>query len=450
MSGLVSIIIRAFNEERWIGPCLRAIQTQTYTNFEVILVDNNSTDKTVERAKEFDVVLINIDKFIPGQAINDGIRASKGEIIICISAHCIPVDENWLANLIADLDDAKVAGVYGRQEPLSFSTDYDKRDLITVFGLDKKVQRKDPFFHNANSAFRRDTWEKFPFSETATNIEDRVWGQQVIAAGYKIVYEPDASVYHHHGIHHNQSAERVRDVVMVMEGIENWSDNAAQMDPANMNIVAMLPVKSPVVHYGGRPLLEYSIENALASELISHVVVAADNEEHLKIAQDAGCAHTFLRPESLSAEYADVVEVFRFTLESLEDAGVFPDIVVMIEETYPFRPAGLLDEMIRRMTNEGLESVVAARPEQRHIWLKDGEDITDVGDGFMPRHLKSKTAYIALIGLANVTLPSIIRGGARLGERIGLHEIVEPLAGVEVHNDQDSGLPVGAAQKPKS
>jgi len=37
-----------------------------------------------------------------------------------------------------------------------------------------------------------------------------------------------------------------------------------------------------------------------------------------------------------------------------------------------------------------------------------------------------------------------------LGERIGLHEIVEPLAGVEVHNDQDSGLPVGAAQKPKS
>lgn len=450
MSGLVSIIIRAFNEERWIGPCLRAIQTQTYENFEVILVDNNSTDKTVERAKEFDVVLINIDKFIPGQAINDGIRASKGEIIICISAHCIPVDENWLANLIVDLDDAEVAGVYGRQEPLSFSTDYDKRDLITVFGLDKKVQRKDPFFHNANSAFRRETWEKFPFSETATNIEDRVWGQQVIAAGYKIVYEPDASVYHHHGIHHNQSAERVRDVVMVMEGIENWSDNAAQMDPANMNIVAMLPVKSPVVHYGGRPLLEYSIENALASELISHVVVAADNEEHLKIAEDAGCSHTFLRPESLSAEYADVVEVFRFTLESLEDAGVFPDIVVMIEETYPFRPAGLLDEMIRRMTNEGLESVVAARPEQRHIWLKDGDDITDVGDGFMPRHLKSKTAYIALIGLANVTLPSIIRGGARLGERIGLHEIIEPLAGVEVHNDQDSGLPVGAAQKPKS
>ena len=81
--------------------------------------------------------------------------------------------------------DKKVAGVYGRQEPLSYSTDFDKRDLITVFGLDKKIQVKDPFFHNANSAFLRTTWKKFPFDEKVSNIEDRVWGHQVIKKNYK-------------------------------------------------------------------------------------------------------------------------------------------------------------------------------------------------------------------------------------------------------------------------
>jgi rhamnosyltransferase len=158
----------------------------------------------------------------------------------------------------------------------------------------------------------------------------------------------------------------------------------------------------------------------------------------------------FERPQALSAEYADVAEVFRFTLEQIEAAGIYPDIVVMIEETYPFRPAGLIDVMIRRMIQEGLESIVAARPEQRHIWLKDGDDITDVGDGFMPRHLKTKIAYISLIGLANITMPYILRNGARLGERIGIHEITEPMASVEVHNDQGGRMSAPAGGDSKS
>ena len=45
----VSIIIRTKNEERWIGRCLESIFKQNYKNFEVIIVDNESTDKTLEK-----------------------------------------------------------------------------------------------------------------------------------------------------------------------------------------------------------------------------------------------------------------------------------------------------------------------------------------------------------------------------------------------------------------
>ena len=48
---LVSIIIRTKNEQNWIESCLRAIFNQSYKNFEIILVDNNSTDNTVKIAK---------------------------------------------------------------------------------------------------------------------------------------------------------------------------------------------------------------------------------------------------------------------------------------------------------------------------------------------------------------------------------------------------------------
>ena len=73
---LVSIIVRTKNEERWISSCLRSIYQQSYKNVEVVLVDNESTDMTVKKAKEFPVKLISIKGFLPGKSINDGIKAS--------------------------------------------------------------------------------------------------------------------------------------------------------------------------------------------------------------------------------------------------------------------------------------------------------------------------------------------------------------------------------------
>ena len=81
---LVSIIIRTKNEENWISVCLDKIFKQNYKNFEVIIVDNNSTDNTVKRALEYNVKIVKIKKFLPGKAINLGIKKSKGDIIVCV------------------------------------------------------------------------------------------------------------------------------------------------------------------------------------------------------------------------------------------------------------------------------------------------------------------------------------------------------------------------------
>ena len=152
---LVSIIIRTKNEENWIVSCLNAIVQQNYKKFEIIIVDNFSNDKTINLAKKFPVKILKIKKFFPGKAINLGIKNSSGEYIVCLSAHCIPKNKSWLKKLINNLKNKKVGAVYGRQEPLPYSSSYDKRDLLNVFGLDKKIQIKDPFFHNANSAFKK-------------------------------------------------------------------------------------------------------------------------------------------------------------------------------------------------------------------------------------------------------------------------------------------------------
>ena len=146
-----SIIVRTRNEEFWIGHCLEAIFLQEFDSFEVILVDNNSIDNTIKVAQRYPISkIVNIDNFLPGKALNDGIRASAGDYIVCISSHCVPKDKNWLRNLYDNFNNnKKIAGVYGRQLPLSYTGDDDKRDLLITFGQDRKIQVKDYFFHKA-------------------------------------------------------------------------------------------------------------------------------------------------------------------------------------------------------------------------------------------------------------------------------------------------------------
>ena len=431
---LVSIIVRTKNEERWIGACLRAICKQSYTNFEIILVDNGSTDQTIAKAMPYGVKLVTIDVFLPGKAINDGIRASQGEILVCLSGHCIPVDSTWLENLVKELKDPAVAGVYGRQQPMSFSSPFDKRDLMLVFGLDRKVQYRDSFFHNANSAFRRDVWNAYPFDEEVTNIEDRVLGKKVISEGYQIVYSPDASVYHYHGIHQDLNRDRAAKVVRIMEEIEGDS-HIGRHDLTEFDVTAIIPVRGPLNGPGTQRLLDHTLSHALGCRNITRVVVSTDDPEIAAFAEARGAQAPFLRPPELSEGYVDITEVLQFSLDKVEDHFGVCDAVVVMLTTHPFRPPGMIDAMIERMIEEGLDTVVAVRPEMRQLWLQKDGEIEPVGDiRFMPRHIKESHAILGLFGLGCVTHPVFIRETSPFGPRLGVYEIDDPFASVEIRD----------------
>ena len=141
-----------------------------------------------------------------------------GKYLVIISGHCIPKNNTWLQKLIEPLENDQsglLAGVYGRQEPLSSSSPLDKRDLTVVFGLDERTQKKDSFFHNANSIIKRDVWEKSNFNNEVENIEDRIWAGEILKKNYKIKYTPKAPVYHYHGIHQSGNSKRLEGVTKI-------------------------------------------------------------------------------------------------------------------------------------------------------------------------------------------------------------------------------------------
>ena len=425
-SPLVSIIVRTKNEERWIDHCLSAIETQKMRDYEIILVDNNSQDRSVKIAKRFTDKIINVKKFFPGKAINDGIRASSGKYIVIISGHCIPKNNTWLEKLIEPLENDKtglLAGVYGRQEPLSSSSPLDKRDLTVVFGLDERTQKKDSFFHNANSALSRRIWEKFPFDEKTTNIEDRMWGAKVIKNGYHIHYTPHASVYHYHGINQGGKLDRAEKIVSIIENLEGPATSLSKLIVDKLNIIGVIPIKGSPTHFEGKNLLIESIEYLKECKLISEIYVSTDNLETAKIAKKIGGLVPFIRPIELSSKNIGLPDVLKYTVEEIEKLRKI-DLVIIIEENYPFRPKGLLNKLIYNIIEGGYDTVCASIVEERSIWVDTQETISSIGDNLMgSRSTKQEKIHINLFGLGAVTYVDNIRNNNILTNKVGLSSV---------------------------
>ncbi len=446
---LVSIIIRTKNEEAWIGRTLRAVETQTYRNYEVIIVDTGSTDRTLEIAKKFpcQIVCDETVPYRPGRVLNRGIHASNGSLLVLLSAHAVPVDETWLAQLVSTiLEDEQTAGVYGRQLPLPESSPFDKRDLLITFGPEKRVQRKDNFFHNANAIIRRDLWERIPFDETATNIEDRLWTKAVQEHGFSVTYEPEARVYHHHGIHQYGNVSRCETTVTILEQLETVGVSAQEMDhqlayEGAQQMLTILPMSHEdterllEIPYGSdQPFLNHVLREIARSSLIHRVVVATAHPIALELAKTFGFETFFYLTPMFNGPEASLEEVLQATLTFVkETSGFTPSHVLFLKGTHVFRSAELMNALIKKAFIEKEDSVFVARKEYRAVWALEQGTFVRKDSGFI-KHEQKEPLWMGYMGLGCITKTAFIQAGNRLGESVAVVPMNNALMLLDIQN----------------
>jgi rhamnosyltransferase len=198
----VTILIRTKNEEKFIGQTLDILYSQTYKNIEVLIVDSGSTDKTLQIVRKYPIIIYEIkpEEFTWGYALNYGFQRAKGLYIICLSAHSLPLSVDWLEIMISNFKDENVAAVMSNTLPWPDCNPFDRRGLLKKFNMHKKELKPGPpfVFGNVSSAIRREVWEKIQFDETLSYCEDDDWMRKAIKMNYKVIYEPEAKVYHSH------------------------------------------------------------------------------------------------------------------------------------------------------------------------------------------------------------------------------------------------------------
>jgi rhamnosyltransferase len=446
----ISIVIRTFNEERWIGHCLKAIYDQSFKDFEIIIVDNCSTDHTLQIINRYPIKkIVSIKNFVPGLAINKGVELSLAKFIVCVSAHCIPKNNNWLKCLIKNFNSSDVAAAYGRQLPLSFTNDLDKRDLLITFGQDKKIQIKDYFFHNANSIFLRELWEKKPFCNESTNIEDRIWAKNIIKLGYKIIYDPDASVYHYHGLHHHKSkSSRAAGIATILNQIDKESvgDLPKSMKPENADFAVIIPVLKEHIKIYKIDLLDRAIKHIKKEKYVNNIYILTNIQSAISVALKNKVS-VIPRPSSLDDTNIAVGEVLKFALEFIEKNKFYPEALVYVNYLYPFPPNNLIKKIIEKLQYDGLDTVFSSFPDYGNFWKDHNGDFEQIENALKPRSQKAPL-HKALYGLGCVTRSCFLRKGKFVGDNLGILPLNKFIHTLRVDRDTPRQL-IGSILKNK-
>lgn len=167
---------------------------------ETVIIDSGSTDGTLEIARRYGCRITEISKseFSFGRSLNRGCAFSYGDILVFISGHCVPVDEDWLQNLCQPLVDNVVSYSYGRQVGDNESNYSERRIFAKYFPELSAIPQEGWFCNNANSALLRSVWKSTLFDEELTGLEDMELAKRLVSAGHRIGYVAPAAVFHHH------------------------------------------------------------------------------------------------------------------------------------------------------------------------------------------------------------------------------------------------------------
>jgi uncharacterized protein (TIRG00374 family) len=197
----VSVVIPAYNSADTLPACLHALQAQTFSpdRYEVIVVDDGSTDDTARVAHDLGAQIISQPNAGQAAARNRGARAARGDVLLFTDADCAPAPD-WIERMMAVFVDPDVAGAKGVYRT-------QQRELVARFVQVEYEDKCDrmragetiDFVDTYSAGYRRDVfWSVGGFDESFRIDEDQELSFRLAKAGHRLVFVPDAQVSHVH------------------------------------------------------------------------------------------------------------------------------------------------------------------------------------------------------------------------------------------------------------
>lgn len=195
----VSVIIPVYNDSERLYKCLKALENQSYPQdlYEVIVINNNSTESIEAVTSQFQVKLY--FEQTPGSyaARNKGIALAKGEIFAFIDSDCLPVTQ-WIENGVKTIE-TESADLVGGNVKFTFSPQKSLAEIYDSFSnmqIEQNIRTR-KVSKTANLFVRKRVFDAVGlFPSHLKSGGDVIWTKKATDANFKLVYSADAEVFH--------------------------------------------------------------------------------------------------------------------------------------------------------------------------------------------------------------------------------------------------------------
>ena len=198
-----SVVVPVHNAAKMIGECLEALHHQSLPGheYEVIVVDDGSSDSTRERVAEYGAKLLTQDHQGPAVARNLGAAQAQGEIVLFTDADCVPASD-WIETMLTPFSDEQIVGVKGvyRTHQKELVARFVQLEYEDKYDLMRKERYID-FIDTYSAAYRKEVFNDnggFDPAFPRASGEDVEFSYRLAERGHKMVFVPQAIVYHHH------------------------------------------------------------------------------------------------------------------------------------------------------------------------------------------------------------------------------------------------------------
>lgn len=237
----VTVFVPTFNGEKYLERLLSAVESQDFPgSFEILVIDSGSSDNTLKIISQHPLVrLVEIkqSEFGHGKTRNLAAKLAHGTYIAYLSHDAIPLDTQWLSDLIGPLDPAGLdcVGVVGKhvaRENCSPLLKYEIKGVFDACGPDNEITIVDDslkpvesmsigelFYSDVNSATRTDFVLNTLAYRDVDYSEDLAFAQDFLSAGYKKAYVPSAVVEHSNDVTLSEYGKRVFDETLGMRKV---------------------------------------------------------------------------------------------------------------------------------------------------------------------------------------------------------------------------------------
>jgi CMP-N-acetylneuraminic acid synthetase len=430
----VSVIVTAHNYAEFIKEALDSALAQTFDDFELVVVDDGSTDETPEILRNYSyeypetVRVVTLDGIGLAGACNRGIEVAEGDYIIRLDADDY-FDENILtieANCLDSNPDIDL--VYPDYYTVDKHGEIIDHVRLPKVGEEVKLLDRSPLA--AGAMYRRDAWEEIGgYNESLSYQEDYdFWIKFITEFDVHNVNLP-LMYYRQHGssMSTNFSARMDARRDVKHDFVEK------RVDTSEIDVLGVIPARREsrvdppeseesieclaLSEIDGRSLIDYNIKEALTSEHIDRLLVSTEDEEVARQSKEAGADVPFLRQPELSSPTAQLSEVMESLLDRL-DTDEIPDIITVLPYVSPLRTANQIDEAIDTAVMFSVDSVISVSENKKFLWRPGKYGLEPLFKKRLLRRDRETTYHEN--GAIYVTRPETVRNQSELiGQHVG-------------------------------